>query len=73
MIVVKITPTHDPNDFEVGNRHNLERIIVINEDATMNEHVRKYNGMDRFECREKLFKDLKELNLLVKIEKKITQ
>ena len=67
--VVKITPAHDPNDFEVGNRHNLERIIVMNEDATMNEYTGIYNGMDRFECREKLLKDLKEQDLLVKIEK----
>jgi len=67
--VVKITPAHDPNDFEVGNRHNLERIIVMNEDATMNEHAGIYNGLDRFECREKLLNDLKEQNLLIKIEK----
>ena len=67
--IVKITPAHDPNDFEVGNRHNLERIIVMNEDATMNEHASVYNGMDRFECREKLLQDLKEQDLLVKIEK----
>lgn len=67
--VVKITPAHDPNDFEVGNRHNLERIIVMNEDATMNEYTGKYNGMDRFECREQLLKDLKEQDLLVKIER----
>ena len=67
--VVKITPAHDPNDFEVGNRHNLERIIVMNEDATMNEYTGIYNGMDRFACREKLLKDLKEQDLLVKIEK----
>ena len=67
--VVKITPAHDPNDFEVGNRHNLERIIVMNEDATMNEYTGIYNEMDRFECREKLLKDLKEQDLLVKIEK----
>jgi len=67
--VVKITPAHDPNDFEVGNRHNLERIIVMNEDATMNEYTGIYNGMYRFECREKLLNDLKEQDLLVKIEK----
>ena len=67
--VVKITPAHDPNDFEVGNRHNLERIIVMNEDATMNEYTGKYNKMDRFECREQLLKDLEAENLLVKIEK----
>ena len=67
--VVKITPAHDPNDFEVGNRHNLERIIVMNEDATMNKNAGDYNGLDRFECREKLLADLKEQDLLVKIEK----
>ena len=67
--VVKITPAHDPNDFEVGNRHNLERIIVMNEDATMNEYTGIYNGMDRFTCREKLLDDLKEQDLLIEIEK----
>jgi len=66
--VVKITPAHDPNDFEVGNRHNLERIIVMNEDATMNENAGIYNGLDRFECREKLLEDLKNQDLLIKIE-----
>jgi len=66
--VVKITPAHDPNDFEVGNRHNLERVVVMNPDATMNENAGKYNGMDRFECREELLKDLEKENLLIKIE-----
>lgn len=66
--VVKITPAHDPNDFEVGNRHQLERIIVMNPDATMNENAGKYEGMDRYECREALIKDLKDSDLLVKIE-----
>lgn len=66
--VVKITPAHDPNDFEVGNRHNLERIIVINPDATMNENALQYKGMNRFDCREKLVNDLQEANLLIKIE-----
>lgn len=66
--VVKITPAHDPNDFEVGNRHNLERIIVINPDATMNENALQYNGMNRFDCREKLVDDLKESDLLINIE-----
>jgi len=69
MGVVKITPAHDPNDFEVGNRHNLERIIVMNEDATMNENAGKYGGLDRFTCREKLLEDLKEQDLLIEIEK----
>lgn len=66
--VVKITPAHDPNDFEVGNRHNLERIVVINPNGTMNENAGKYNGLDRFECREKLVNDLKEQGLLISIE-----
>ena len=66
--VVKITPAHDPNDFEVGNRHNLERIVVMNEDATMNENAGKYVGMTREECREELVKDLKESGILINIE-----
>ena len=66
--VVKITPAHDPNDFEVGNRHNLERIVVMNPDATMNENAGKYVGMTREECREALIKDLKDEDLLIKIE-----
>ena len=66
--VVKITPAHDPNDFEVGNRHNLERIVVMNPDATMNENAGIYQGMDRFACREALLKDLKEQDLLISIE-----
>lgn len=66
--VVKITPAHDPNDFEVGNRHNLERIIVINPDGTMNANAGIYEGLDRFECREKLINDLKESDILIKIE-----
>lgn len=66
--VVKITPAHDPNDFEVGNRHNLERIVVMNEDATMNANALKYEGMTREECREALLKDLKEADLLISIE-----
>ena len=66
--VVKITPAHDPNDFEVGNRHNLDRVVVMNEDATMNSNAGKYEGMDRFECRDALIKDLKDSDLLIKIE-----
>ena len=66
--VVKITPAHDPNDFEVGNRHDLERVIVMNPDATMNENAGKYVGMTREECREELLKDLKEQDLLISIE-----
>ena len=66
--IVKITPAHDPNDFEVGNRHNLERIIVINPDGTMNENALVYNGLDRFLCRKKLVKDLKNSGLLISVE-----
>ena len=66
---VKITPAHDPNDFEVGNRHNLERIIILNDDATMNENVpEKYQGMTREECREEVLKDLKDQGLLLEVE-----
>ena len=66
---VKITPAHDPNDFEVGNRHNLERIQIMNDDATMNENVpKKYQGMTREDCREEVLKDLKEQGLLLDIE-----
>ncbi|MBQ5385727.1 MAG: valine--tRNA ligase [Lachnospiraceae bacterium] len=64
---VKITPAHDPNDFEVGKRHNLEEIVVINDDATMNDKAGKYAGMDRYECRKALVDDLKEQGLLVKV------
>ena len=67
--VVKITPAHDPNDFEVGNRHNLERIVIMNDDATMNENVpQKYQGLTREECREEVLKDLKEQDLLLEVE-----
>ena len=69
--VVKVTPAHDPNDFEVGNRHNLERIICMNEDGTMNEYAGIYQGMDRFECRKQLVKDLTEKGLCPKIEKMV--
>ena len=65
---VKITPAHDPNDFEVGNRHNLERVVCINDDATMNENAGKYCGMTREECREELLKDLEKEGLLLKVE-----
>ena len=67
--VVKITPAHDPNDFEVGNRHNLERIVIMNEDATMNDKCGKYAGMTREACREQLVHDLDEAGLLIGIEK----
>ena len=66
--VVKITPAHDPNDFEVGNRHNLDRIVVMNPDGTMNENAGKYCGMDRFDCRNEVIKDLDKEGLLIKIE-----
>ena len=67
--VVKITPAHDPNDFEVGMRHKLEKVVVMNPNATMNENAGKYEGMTREECREVLIKDLEEANLLIEIEK----
>ena len=66
--IVKITPAHDPNDFEVGNRHNLERIVCINPDGTMNENALEFNGLDRFTAREKLIEALKEKDLLISIE-----
>ncbi len=64
---VKITPAHDPNDFEVGKRHNLEEINVLNDDATINELGGKYAGMDRYEARKAMVKDLEDLGLLVKV------
>lgn len=66
--LVKITPAHDPNDFLVGNRHNLQRINVMNDDGTMNEQASKYAGMDRFDCRKALVEDLKNEGYLLKIE-----
>jgi valyl-tRNA synthetase len=65
---VKITPAHDPNDFEIGNRHNLDRILVMNEDGTMNDKAGKYTGMDRFVCRKEIVKDLQEEGVLFKVE-----
>ena len=65
---VKITPAHDPNDFEVGKRHDLEIIKVMNDDATMNSYAGKYEGMDRYECRKAMIADLEEMGLLVKTE-----
>ena len=67
--VVKITPAHDPNDFEVGNRHDLPRVNVMNDDGSMNELAGKYADMDRFAARKLIVSDLKELGRLVKIEK----
>ena len=67
--VVKITPAHDPNDFEVGNRHNLERICILNDDATLNENVpKKYQGMSRETAREEVLKDLEKEGLLLQVE-----
>ena len=66
--MVKITPAHDPNDFEVGNRHNLERINTMNEDATMNTNAGKYEGLDRFEARKAIVADLEEQGYMLKIE-----
>ena len=65
---VKVTPCHDPNDFEMGQSHNLEQILVFNEDATVNANGGKYEGMDRYECRKAVVKDLEEGGYLVKIE-----
>lgn len=64
---VKITPAHDPNDFEVGKRHNLPEINIMNDDATINGLGGKYAGMDRYEARKAMVEDLKELGLLVKV------
>ena len=65
---VKITPAHDPNDFLVGQRHDLEQIVVMNDDATLNEITGKFNGMDRYEARKLLVKELEEMGILVKVE-----
>ncbi|AIY05145.1 valyl-tRNA synthetase [Planococcus sp. PAMC 21323] len=68
---VKITPAHDPNDFEIGNRHNLERVLVMHEDGSMNENAGKYEGLDRFECRKQIVKDLQDMGVLFEIEEHI--
>ena len=65
---VKVTPCHDPNDFEMGQRHNLEQILIFNEDAIVNENGGKYKGLDRYTCREAVIKDLEAGGFLVKIE-----
>ncbi|MGD9677350.1 MAG: valine--tRNA ligase [Vulcanibacillus sp.] len=65
---VKITPAHDPNDFEIGNRHNLPRILIMDEKGAMNENAGKYQGLDRFECRKQIVKDLQEQGVILKIE-----
>lgn len=68
---MKVTPAHDPNDFEIGNRHNLERIVVMDEAGRMNAEAGKYEGMDRFECRKQLVKDLLEEGLVIKIDEHV--
>ncbi|RMG93278.1 MAG: valine--tRNA ligase [Chloroflexi bacterium] len=65
---LKITPGHDPNDFEIGRRHNLPIVNVMNKDATMNEAAGPYNGLDRFECRQKLWADMEAAGLTIKVE-----
>ena len=66
--IVKITPAHDPNDFEVGKRHNLPILRVMDDKACMNENGLKYKGLDRYEARKRIIKDLDDMGLLVKIE-----
>ena len=68
---VKITPAHDPNDFEVGERHDLPKWSCLNDDATMNKLAGKYEGMDRYACRKQLVKDLEEAGWLIKVEDKV--
>ncbi|HLR65180.1 MAG TPA: valine--tRNA ligase [Pseudogracilibacillus sp.] len=70
---VKITPAHDPNDFEIGNRHNLERVLVMHENGTMNENAGKYEGLDRFDCRKQIVADLQEAGILFEIEDHVHQ
>ena len=65
---VKVTPAHDPNDFEMGQRHNLEQIVILNSNATMAENTGKYQGLDRYACRKALLQDLEAIGALVKIE-----
>lgn len=65
---VKITPAHDPNDFEIGERHQLPQILVMDETGTMNEQAGPYQGLDRFECRKRIVKDLQEAGVLVEVE-----
>ena len=69
--VVKITPAHDPNDFEVGNRHQLPRILVMDESGKMNKNAGKYQGMDRFDCRKQVVKDLESEGLLIEVEEHV--
>lgn len=65
---LKVTPAHDPNDFEIGKRHDLEQIIIFNKDATMNHLAGKYEGLDRYDCRKALVRDLEEADLMVEIK-----
>lgn len=69
--IVKITPAHDPNDFMVGKRHDLEMPIVMNLDGTMNQYAGKYEGLDRFDCRKQYISDLQNLDLIIKIDEHI--
>ena len=66
--VVKITPGHDPNDFEVGKRHHLPEVNILNDDATINENGGRFQGMDRYACRKQIVKELEEMGLLVRTE-----
>ncbi|MFD2670495.1 valine--tRNA ligase [Marinicrinis sediminis] len=70
---VKITPAHDPNDFEVGNRHELPQILVMDEGGTMNSQAGPYQGLDRFECRKQIVQDLQEQGVLIQIEEHVHQ
>lgn len=70
---VKITPAHDPNDFEVGRRHDLPQVLVMDETGMMNANAGKYNGLDRFDCRKQIVADLKEQGVLIKIEEHVHQ
>lgn len=65
---VKVTPAHDPNDFEIGRRHQLPQVLVMDETGTMNEQAGPYQGLDRFECRKRIVKDLEEAGVLVEVE-----
>ncbi|GAA5344849.1 valine--tRNA ligase [Planifilum fimeticola] len=65
---LKVTPAHDPNDFEIGKRHDLPQVLVLDEEGRMNENAGPYKGLDRFECRKRIVKDLKEAGVLVKVE-----
>ncbi len=70
---MKITPAHDPNDFEVGKRHDLPEINILNDDATINKHGSKFEGMDRYEARKAMVEDLDQMGLLVKVEDHVSQ